>query len=66
MRLFNSFQIVAAFVAWPFGIAWLSGADFRGATPAFYAACALYVVAFGAMVVSVYHSLDEFDFRKNK
>lgn len=62
MRLFNSFQIVAAFVAWPFGIAWISNhQDFLGASAAFYAACALYVVAFGAMVGSVYHSVSEWD-----
>jgi hypothetical protein len=59
MRLFNSFQITAAFVAWPFGIAYLQGAQFTGAVPAFYAACALYVVAFGAMVASVYTSTEE-------
>lgn len=57
MRLFNSFQIVAAFVAWPFLIAWLPSATFKGADVAFYAACVLYIVAFAAMVVSVYESL---------
>ena len=61
MRLFNSFQIVAAFVAWPFGIAWLNNhQDFTGASAAFFAACALYVVAFGAMVGCVWHTTDEF------
>jgi hypothetical protein len=61
MRLFNSFQIVAAFVAWPFGIAWLgqNPAAFTGAGVAFYAACALYVIAFGAMVGAVYTSTEE-------
>lgn len=59
MRLFNSFQIVAAFVAWPFLISWLSDAEFRGAAVAFYAACALYVVAFGAMVGAVFTSLEK-------
>jgi hypothetical protein len=59
MRLFNSFQIVAAFVAWPFGIAWLSQQQFTGAVPAFVAACALYVVAFGAMVAAVWTATDE-------
>jgi len=59
MRLFNSFQIVAAFVAWPFGIAWLSGQQFMGAYPAFFAACALYVIAFGAMVGAVYTATDD-------
>lgn len=58
MRLFNSFQITAAFVAWPFGIAWLSHAQFNGVEAAFFASCALYVVAFGAMVASVYTSTD--------
>jgi hypothetical protein len=59
MRLFNSFQIVAAFVAWPFLISWLSEAQFRGAPVAFYAACALYVVAFFAMVGAVFVSIEK-------
>ena len=62
MRLFNSFQIVAVFVVWLFGIAWLSDASFKGATAALIAACALYVVAFGAMVASVYSSTEEWKF----
>lgn len=57
MRVFNSFQIVAAFVGWPFLVAWLQDATFRGASVAFYASCALYVIAFGAMVWSVYETL---------
>jgi len=57
MRLFNAFQIVGAFVASPFGIAWLAEQSFKGANVAFYAACAGYVVAFGAMIASVYHSM---------
>lgn len=61
MRLFNSFQIVAAFVAWPFLIACLNDATFRGALVAFYAACALYVVAFFAMVACVYDSIGGLD-----
>lgn len=61
MKLFNSFQITAAFVAWPFLIAWLQDAQFKGAGVAFYAACALYVVAFGAMVASVYTSMDQIE-----
>ena len=59
MRLFNSFQVVAAFVAWPFGIAWLGDATFAGYMAAYYAACALYVVAFGAMVACVYHAAED-------
>ena len=62
MKLFNSFQIVVAFVAWPFLINWLAeSADFRGASVAFYASCALYVVAFGVMVGSVYQSIDSWE-----
>jgi hypothetical protein len=59
MKLFNAFQIVAAFVAWPFLISWLTTAEFRGAGVAFYSACALYVVAFGLMTVSVAESIDK-------
>ncbi len=58
MKLFNSFQIVGAFVAWPYLVAWLADQQFRGAGVAFYSACALYVVAFGAMVACVRHSID--------
>jgi hypothetical protein len=59
LKIFNSFQIVAAFVAWPFLISYLSGATFQGATAAFYAACALYVIAFAAMVACVTTSIDK-------
>jgi hypothetical protein len=59
LKTFNAFQIVAAFVAWPFLISWLDGASFRGAPVAFWSAIALYVVAFFAMVGCVYHSLDK-------
>jgi hypothetical protein len=59
MRLFNSFQITAAFVAWPFGIAWLSQQQFPGHTPAIIAACGLYVVAFGFMVAAVCQATEE-------
>jgi len=57
MRIFNSFQIVAAFVAWPYLVAWLSDATFRGAGAAFYGSCALYVVAVIMMVASTYDSI---------
>ena len=57
MRVFNSLQITAAFVAWPFLIAWISDASFRGADVAFYAAIALYLIAFGAMVACVYRCI---------
>lgn len=59
LRAFNSFQIVAAFVAWPFLISYLSGATFQGAGAAFYGACALYVVAFGVMVACVANTLED-------
>lgn len=58
MRLFNSFQIVAAFVTWPYLINWLTDASFRGASVAFYSACALYVVAFCAMIGCVYETAE--------
>jgi hypothetical protein len=58
MRLFNSFQITAAFVGWPYLVSWLSDATFRGAPIAFYSAGALYVVAFFFMTASVYNSID--------
>lgn len=61
MRLFNSFQITAAFVAWPFGIAWLAGQEFAGHTAAMIAACGLYVVAYFAMVAAVYTATEEWD-----
>jgi hypothetical protein len=59
MRLFNAFQIVAAFVAWPFGLVLLSGQTFTGVAAAFYAASALYILAFGAMIACVYHATDD-------
>ena len=59
MVFFNAFQIVAAFVAWPFLVAWLNDAAFRGAPVAFYFACALYVVAFFCMVASVADSIEK-------
>ena len=58
MIVFNAFQIVIAFVAWPFLIQWLNEATFRGAGAAFWAAIVCYVVAFFCMVASVAHSLD--------
>lgn len=58
MRLFNSFQVVAAFVAWPYLINWLTEASFRGANVAFYSACALYVVAFFSMIGCVYYTAE--------
>jgi len=61
MRLFNAFQITAAFVAWPFLINWLADALFKGAAVAFYAACVCYVIAFGAMTGSVYDSIKKYD-----
>lgn len=60
LRIFNSFQIVCAFVAWPFLINWLSTAEFRGAPLAFYSSAAVYVVGFIAMIAAVNKSLDDF------
>lgn len=59
MAVFNAFQVVAAFVAWPFLVSYLSDATFRGASVAFYAACAFYVVAFFAMVGCVVTTIEK-------
>ena len=59
MRAFNAFQITAAFVAWPFLVAWLHVAEFRGAAVAFWAALVCYVVAFIGMVLCVYNTISE-------
>jgi uncharacterized membrane protein YqjE len=59
LKLFNSFQITAAFVAWPFLVAWLNDATFRGASVAFWAAIVVYVLAFFAMIWCVYNSIDK-------
>ena len=65
MRAFNAFQIVSAFVGWPFLISWLSEAEFKGAGVAFYACIAVYIFAFGFMTVSVYDSIDERNDKRN-
>lgn len=54
MRIFNSFQLVAIFIGWPFLTNWLSTATFAGAAAVFYAACALYVIWIGFAVAAVY------------
>lgn len=59
LKVFNSFQITAAFVAWPFLISWLADAQFRGAGAAFYGSCAFYVAAFIAMTGCVYNNIDK-------
>lgn len=58
MKVFNSFQIVSAFIAWPYLVNFLSDATFRGAGVAFYSACAVYVVAFIAMIACVWNTID--------
>ena len=61
MRVFNAFQIVTLFSAWPFGIWWLSDAPFRGAGVLFWVAIVSYVVAFSFHVACVTKGLKEFD-----
>jgi hypothetical protein len=61
MRVFNSLQIVLAYAATPFGIAWLSGQDFRLSGVALIAACTGYVVFTGAMVAAVYCGIGEWE-----
>lgn len=58
MKIFNALQVVAAFVAWPFLISWLTSAQFAGHQVAFFAACALYVVGFFGMTYAVVCSMD--------
>lgn len=50
MRIFNSFQLVAIFIGWPFLISWLHSATFSFSQVAFYGAAALYVVMVGFAV----------------
>lgn len=54
MRLFNSFQAVGAFCAWPFLINWLATKPFPMSSAALVVACALYVIGFGSMVYCVF------------
>lgn len=59
MRAFNAFQLVVAFVAWPYGIQWLSEATFRGAPVAFYSACVGYAIAAWFMAFAVYNTIGD-------
>lgn len=61
LKIFNAFQIVGSFAAWPFLIAWLQDATFKGVTACFYSACVLYVVAFGFMIAAVREAFDDGD-----
>ena len=61
MKLFNSIQIVALFVAWPFLLNWLHTADFPAATSAFVISCVLYLIGFVLMVVAVRTAIGEWD-----
>lgn len=57
MRVFNSIQITAIFVAFPFLISYLQDATFRGAGAAFYAACGAYIFGFWTITAAVYEQL---------
>lgn len=57
MHIFNAFQMVGSFVAWPFLIAWLNNAQFQGHQFAFFSACAFYAVGFCFMVGAVASAL---------
>ena len=59
VKTFNSFQIVAAYTAWPFLISWLDGQSFRGSSVAFWASIIAYIVACIFMIIAVRMSLDE-------
>lgn len=47
LKVFNAFQMTALFAAAPYGIQWLSGAQFPGHTAAFWAG----VIGYGIFVV---------------
>lgn len=59
LKIFNAFQIVGSFAAWPFLIAWLQDATFKGSTACFYSACVLYLVAFGFMIVALTEAMEK-------
>lgn len=61
LKVFNAFQMVASFVAWPFLIRWLMEARFPGAPVAVLGACAAYVVAFAAAVACVVSTMERFE-----
>ena len=54
MKVFNCMQLVAAFVACPFGIAWLTDQSFKGSTVALIASYIAYVI-FCIFMVTVTH-----------
>ena len=58
MKYFNAFQIVAAFVAWPYLVAWLATADFPFSEVAVCCTLAIYVVAFFFMFVAVVDKME--------
>lgn len=57
MKYFNAFQIVSAFVAFPFFIAWLPSQEAFWARPVFVAACVVYLFGFAFMVAFVAEEL---------
>jgi drug/metabolite transporter (DMT)-like permease len=58
MKLFNSMQAAALFVAWPFIIQWVQTAEFPGAAALFWAGCAVYVLGFGAIVYCIRRAME--------
>lgn len=61
MKAFNAVQLVLAFVAFPFGIAWLQSQEFTGSTAALYLACIFYIVFVVMICRCVYIGIEEFD-----
>lgn len=62
MKTFNSFQMVAAFAALPFGLAWVKTQTFTGSGIAFWVGVLIYVVSFIMMVAAVRLGVDKWDF----
>lgn len=58
MKLFNAFQFVILFIAWPFILQWLAGATFAGAAALWYAACVAFLVHFGFSIAAAYSLIE--------
>lgn len=61
MRLFNSFQFVVLFAAWPFIIDWLGNASFAGHSAMWYAAVVAYLVQFAFSVGLTHDSISRME-----
>lgn len=58
LKLFNSFQIVGFFAAYPFLVGWLFTAEFAWHTAAAWASLAGYIAYFAFMVAAVLSAIE--------